>query len=172
MSNLNSRATMLQLVLVGQPEFRETLKRKDLRQLNQRVATFYSLEPFTLAETAGYIDHRMKVAGGQSGTFTAGAVKLIWRESEGIPRRINTLCDLALVYGFSSGQETINAPLAAEMLAERREMAVQTAADVQDEPHWDEESEQDELCGLGEHADDASRASLKVVGHSPRHPRE
>jgi len=172
MSNVNSRSTMLQLVLVGQPEFRETLKRKDLRQLNQRVATFYSLEPFTLAETVGYIDHRMQVAGGRSGTFTAGAAYLIWRASEGIPRRINTLCDLALVYGYSSAQETINVPLAAEMLAERQDLAVQTAADAQDEPHWDEEREQDNLRGLDEHDDDASRASLKVIGHSPRHSRE
>jgi hypothetical protein len=82
------------------------------------------------------------------------------------------LCDLALVYGYSSAQETINVPLAAEMLAERKDLAVQTAAEARDEPHRDEEREQDKPRDVDEHDKDAGWASLKVIAHSPRHSHE
>jgi type II secretory pathway predicted ATPase ExeA len=126
LSNVNTTETMLQLILVGQPEFRETLKRPDFRQLNQRVSVFYRLNPLTEAETRSYVDHRLEVAGGRRGTFDAQAVAMIWKESGGIARNVNTLCDLALVYGFTNAKAIIDEEVVREMLADRREVAVQT----------------------------------------------
>ena len=130
LSNVNTRSVLLQLILVGQPEFRETLKRADFRQLNQRVSVFYRLDPFTLAETQRYIAHRLEVAGGRAETFTPEAAAMIWMESGGIPRRVNTLCDLALIYAFSSERSVVDEAIAREMLADREEMAVQTEGPV------------------------------------------
>lgn len=126
LSNVNTTETRLQLILVGQPEFRDTLKRPDFRQLNQRVSVFYSLNPLTEAEAHSYIDHRLEVAGGRKGTFSTQAVAMIWKESGGIARNINTLCDLALVYGFTNQKAIIDEEVAREMLADRRDVAVQT----------------------------------------------
>ncbi|HEX9877811.1 MAG TPA: AAA family ATPase [Gammaproteobacteria bacterium] len=126
LSNVNARETLLQLILVGQPEFCETLKRPDFRQLNQRISVFYRLNPLSKNETQAYIDHRLGVAGGRPGTFSAKAISLIWAESDGIARRINTLCDLALVYGFASNKPIIEGDLVSEMLADRRDLAVET----------------------------------------------
>ncbi len=127
-SNVNTKKVLLQLVLVGQPEFRETLRRPDFRQLNQRVSVFYRLDPFNSAETGDYIRHRLAVAGGREDIFGADAMSLIWKESAGIPRTINTLCDLALVYGFSSKSANITRSVVEEMLTDRRDLAVQTDA--------------------------------------------
>lgn len=126
LSNVNARETLLQLILVGQPEFCETLKRPDFRQLTQRISVFYRLDPLSESETRKYIDHRLEVAGGRPGTFSAEAVSLIWSESAGIARRINTLCELTLIYGFASNRRLIEADLVNEMLADRRDLAVET----------------------------------------------
>lgn len=135
-SNVNAKETLLQLILVGQPEFRNSLKRTDLRQLNQRVSVFYNLDPLTEPETRGYIAHRMSVAGGRPDTFNRKAVELIWSASGGIARMINTLCDLALVYGYSNNKEVIDADVVCEMLADRQDLAVVTEEpkDAAEEP--------------------------------------
>jgi len=126
LSNANNSETLFQMILVGQPEFLDTLKRPDLRQLNQRITVFYQLKPLSEVETGKYIAHRLKVAGGSPHTFSAEAVTSIWAESEGIARRINTLCDLALVYGYASGKTIIDNETVQEVLADRRDLAVQT----------------------------------------------
>jgi type II secretory pathway predicted ATPase ExeA len=126
LSNANNNETLFQMILVGQPEFLETLKRPDLRQLNQRIAVFYQLKPLSESETGKYIAHRLEVAGGSPQTFSAAAVASIWVESDGIARKINTLCDLALVYGYASGKTIIDNETIREVLADRRDLAVQT----------------------------------------------
>jgi type II secretory pathway predicted ATPase ExeA len=126
LSNANNNETLFQMILVGQPEFLETLKRPDLRQLNQRIAVFYQLKPLSESETGKYIAHRLEVAGGSPQTFSAEAVASIWVESDGIARKINTLCDLALVYGYASGKTIIDNETIREVLADRRDLAVQT----------------------------------------------
>jgi type II secretory pathway predicted ATPase ExeA len=126
LSNVNAKETLLQLILVGQPEFREVLKRPDLRQLNQRISVFYRLDALSVSETRQYISHRIQAAGGRPDTFTEKAQYMIWMESGGIARRINTLCDLALVYGYSSRQPIVGADVVSDMLTDRRDLAVQT----------------------------------------------
>ena len=124
-SNVNANETLLQMILVGQPEFRSTLERPEFRQLNQRVSTYYRLDPLSKQEAQDYISHRIEVAGGDRALFSTDAVEMIWSHSGGIPRAINTLCDMSLVYGFSNDHKTIEVTVVEEMLRDRREFAVE-----------------------------------------------
>ena len=92
---------LLQIVLMGQPELKEKLDDKRVRQLRQRITVRYHLEPLDKGETAEYVGHRLKTAGA-NGTprFTGGAIGKVQRYSKGIPRLINAVCDKALLAGF------------------------------------------------------------------------
>ncbi|VAX08519.1 General secretion pathway protein A [hydrothermal vent metagenome] len=121
LSNINAdKDQILQLILVGQPELRETLQRQDLRQFAQRVSADYHLAPLLLDEAVGYIHHRLKVAGGDENLFELGACKIIWKYSGGIPRLINTLCDTALVYAYADQLSSVSKKLASEVIIEKQ----------------------------------------------------
>ncbi len=125
LSNVNAQKDyLLHLILVGQPELGELLKKPELRQLTQRVSVAYNLTPFNPEDVTAYIAHRLAVAGGKPELFTPAAVRLIAAASEGIPRLVNTLCDLALVYGFSEEQATIDAPTIRAVLRDRLRMGL------------------------------------------------
>ena len=102
LSNLETdRQKLMQIVLMGQPELREKLLQPELRQLRQRITVRYHLRPLDLAETAGYIHHRLARAGANGApNFDESAIKLIYKHSEGIPRLINAVCDKTLLAGF------------------------------------------------------------------------
>jgi len=102
LTNLETNKTkLLQIVLVGQPELKESLKRRDLRQLNQRITARYHLLPLSLNETRAYIHHRLAVCNGRPGIFKESAIRKIYKLSSGIPRMINILCDRALLGAYS-----------------------------------------------------------------------
>jgi type II secretory pathway predicted ATPase ExeA len=101
-------AALLGLILIGQPELREKLARKDYQSFLQRVGIAYHLRPLEDHETAAYIEHRLRIAGRSEMLFTADAVKAIHAGSAGIPRRINTLCNGALLVGFGAAQDVID----------------------------------------------------------------
>ena len=104
LSNLETdKEKLLQIVLVGQSNLRETLRSPDLRQLDQRVSIRYELEPLTRDETAAYVAHRLAIAGAGAPavTFTPAALDLVHRCADGIPRLINLVCDRALLCGYS-----------------------------------------------------------------------
>ena len=103
LSNLETtRSKLLQIVLVGQPELRKILNSHALRQLNQRITLRCTLTPLTQAESQQYIFHRIHIAATHPLiSFTPNALKKIWRYSRGIPRRINILCDRALLTAFT-----------------------------------------------------------------------
>ena len=108
-SNINvDKHLVLQLVLVGQPEFLEKLQRDDLRQLAQRVSVDYMIKPLGYKETKAYIKHRLVIAGGKEDIIDKYAIAVVYYYSGGTPRLINTLCDFALVFGFSEGLPHIN----------------------------------------------------------------
>ena len=108
-SNINvDKHLVLQLVLVGQPELLEKLQRNDLRQLAQRVSVDYMIKPLGYKETKAYIKHRLVIAGGKENIIDKYAIAVVYYYSGGIPRLINTLCDFALVFGFSEGLQQIN----------------------------------------------------------------
>jgi general secretion pathway protein A len=92
---------LLQTFLVGQPEFREILQRPEMEQFRQRVAATCHIGPLDADETKAYIEHRLKCAGSAGKpTFELEAFDTIYNASQGIPRRINTICDRLLLLGF------------------------------------------------------------------------
>jgi general secretion pathway protein A len=109
LSNLETeRGKLLQIILVGQPELRKQLARPDLRQLNQRIALRYHLQPFDRQETADYVNHRLLVAGSHGVVkFSRGALSAIARLSNGIPRTINLLSDRAMLAAYVHGSGRI-----------------------------------------------------------------
>jgi len=96
---------LLQIILIGQPELRDMLARPELEQLAQRVIARYHLGAMTETETEAYIRHRLAVAGMTTAMpFDAKAIARIHQLSRGVPRRINLLCDRALLGAYSSGK--------------------------------------------------------------------
>ena len=105
---------LIQIVLSGQPEFAEVLKRNEMRQLSQRIVVRYHLQPMDFDDTVHYISHRLRVAGGSDGLiFSKGALKQIYRYSQGLPRLINAVCDRALITGYSRDARRISSRIAA-----------------------------------------------------------
>ncbi|MCP5364155.1 MAG: AAA family ATPase [Hyphomicrobiales bacterium] len=100
---------LLQIILIGQPELRETLKRPELRQLAQRITARYHLGPLTKQQTAEYITHRLRVAGKSGSLFERSAIRLVCSLSGGIPRVINVICDRALLATFVEDANTVSA---------------------------------------------------------------
>jgi len=120
LTNVNAdEHLVMQLLLVGQPELHELLKRHELRQLAQRIGVFARLGPLDEKETAEYVRHRIQVVGGSGNLFHKNALRLIYWNSGGIPRVINTLCELALVYGYADGKRRIDATLIADIARDR-----------------------------------------------------
>ena len=111
LSNLETvREKLIQIILLGQPELRRLLALPSLRQLNERITVRYDLKPLARDDIQGYIEHRMLKAGADkgSGVFTEGSYALIYRLSRGIPRRINAICDRALLIAYSRDLRTID----------------------------------------------------------------
>ena len=102
LSNLETdRRKLIQIVLIGQPELRDKLNARSLRQLRQRITVRYHLKPLDLDETERYISHRLLVAGADGRPkFSRGAVRAVHRYARGVPRLINAVCDKALLYGY------------------------------------------------------------------------
>ncbi len=121
LSNINSgKHTVLQLVLVGQPELLQTMRKQELRQLAQRVSVDYHIERLKLKDTIEYIKYRIKHAGGNPGIFPKSACAVVHYYSRGIPRLINTLCDFALVYAFADEQLKVDAKLVLDVVRDKQ----------------------------------------------------
>jgi general secretion pathway protein A len=122
LSNVNSEKDLaLQVLLIGQPELRTKLEQPELEQFAQRVSVDFHLGPLTLEDARAYIRHRLTVAGGDSSLFHAEAISFIHGHTAGVPRLINQLCDLALVYAFAEQQRTINVQLLQHVLQDRKQ---------------------------------------------------
>lgn len=125
LSNINAdKDQLLQVILVGQPQLRDLLKRPELAQFSQRVGVDFFIPPLTEDEVARYVRHRLQVAGREQPLFTEEALAVIAQATRGIPRSINVLCDMVLVYGFGGDLQLIDAPLVNEVLADRRDFGV------------------------------------------------
>lgn len=107
-TNINARKhELLQVILVGQPELRTMVEQPELRQFAQRVTATYHINPMDLRTTKQYIAHRLICVGGDGEEFTGPAMTRIYEETGGIPRLVNKLCDLALVYASSDGKTKV-----------------------------------------------------------------
>jgi general secretion pathway protein A len=104
---------LLQILLVGQPELDEKLDSVDLRQLKQRVALRSHLTALDLNETRGYMERRLRLAGSPdpAAFFPPETVAAIYRHSRGIPRLINTICENALIAGYSRQAKSLTPDL-------------------------------------------------------------
>ena len=113
---------LLQSFLVGQPEFREILQRPEMEQFRQRVAATCHIGPLDADETKAYIEHRLKCAGHAApGLFEDPAVAGIYKASDGIPRRINAICDRMMLAGFLGGRQQLTVDDLNEVVTELRQ---------------------------------------------------
>ncbi|MBI5506864.1 MAG: AAA family ATPase [Deltaproteobacteria bacterium] len=113
LSNLEtSKEKILQIVLSGQPELEEKLRRPHLRQLRQRVGVRATLRAMRPDETRAYVETRLRSAGSEKAElFTGPALLRCWQASQGIPRVINVICDNAMMIAFAEGKDRISASL-------------------------------------------------------------
>ena len=103
-----SERKLLQIILIGQPELRGIVARPELEQLAQRVIARFHLDALDAAETRQYIQHRLQVAGLKGPLpFSPAAIERIHELSRGVPRRINLLCDRALLGAYANGQSRV-----------------------------------------------------------------
>lgn len=119
LTNINSnKDELVQLVLVGQPELRKLIMRPELKQFVQRVGSSFHLSAMNAENVAEYVSHRLKVANGKGDEFTPDAVARVHALTGGVPRLINQLCDLGLVYAFSADQEKVTGDTIDSVLAD------------------------------------------------------
>ncbi len=128
LTNLETdKQKLLQIVLIGQPELRATMRRDDLRQLAQRVTARYHLMPLDAQETYEYLQHRIAVAGGKKGIVNKSVANKIYKLTGGVPRLINILTDRALLSAYSDNSPTLKTRhisiAAKEVLPESHEKA-------------------------------------------------
>ena len=109
---------LLQIILIGQPELRELLARNELRQLAQRITGRYHLNPLSRDETIAYVRHRLRVAGATTDIFSPGALREVFRLSQGVPRVINVICDRALLGAYSLDRHRVTGALVRNAAAE------------------------------------------------------
>jgi len=123
LSNFQAREQpLVQMLLVGQPEFRQRLAGQECEQIRQRVIASYHLVPLTEGEIPVYIEHRMKQAGYDGpAPFTRRAYRRIQEETGGLPRKINRLCDRLLLYGYLEETRQLDGAAVDAVIAEMRQ---------------------------------------------------
>ena len=107
-------AKLINIFFVGQREFNDTLVQPHNRALRQRLTVKVDLVPFSVEESEVYIDHRLKVAGSAEKIFSNAAVRRIHQYAMGVPRRLNIICDHALVAAFVQGRRNIDEQIVEE----------------------------------------------------------
>ena len=122
LSNLETeKDKLIQIVLVGQSELRDVLSAQSLRQLDDRITVRYHLKPLDQKDAQGYVEHRLVVAGGKGDVhFSDGAFKRIYTYSGGNPRRINAVCDRALLLAYTAEKRTVSGKMTARAILDLR----------------------------------------------------
>jgi type II secretory pathway predicted ATPase ExeA len=122
LSNVNNeKDQLLQIILLGQSELLQTLKRPDLRQFVQRIVIHCHLDSLSPPETASYIHHRLGVAGAKAIIFHDMACAAVHYFSYGVPRLINLLCDQTMMYGYSDDLKTISYQTVVDVVKDRQQ---------------------------------------------------
>jgi general secretion pathway protein A len=115
----SSNKKLVQIILAGQSELGLKLRLPELRQLNQRIAIQYVLQPLCLAETGSYIQHRLKTAGtARVDIFHPKAIRAVFQASGGIPRLINQICDTSLLRAANSNKQLISTDCVRKVIGE------------------------------------------------------
>ncbi len=137
LSNLETaKEKILQILLSGQPELEEKLRKPSLRQLRQRIGVRATLKPVRHDEMQAYVETRLRSAGAErNDLFTPAALKRIWQASKGIPRVINVICDNAMMLAFADGRKRITPKLLREAVRDL-EGEVPAGAFGRGTPEW------------------------------------
>jgi len=114
---LNDRF-LLTLILIGQPELKQQIEK--IKQLEQRIAIKYHLTPLSLEETTKYIFFRLKKAGMTRNIFTKEAIEQVYNETNGVPRKINNLCDLSMLVGCTLQLKVIDSKTIKKVVEDRK----------------------------------------------------
>jgi putative secretion ATPase (PEP-CTERM system associated) len=136
LSNIETdKSKLLQIILIGQPELKDTISRPELEQLRQRIAVNTHINPLSRVDVESYIKHRLKVAGNENAVkFGEGVMDAIFGFSKGIPRLINIICDYILLAVFVDGKKLVDLDLVKEViidLMEERPNAISSAKKAQ-----------------------------------------
>jgi len=108
LTNVNANKDhLIQLILVGQPELRDMVRKPEMRQLAQRVAASFHLREMDEESVAAYIVHRLRTVGGTGEEFTPEAMRVVYEQTRGVPRLVNQFCDFAMIYAWSSDQKSV-----------------------------------------------------------------
>ena len=107
---------LINVILVGQPELNSKIK--GIEQLDQRIAIKYHLKPFNHEDTVQYISFRQERAGREGNVFSPEAIERIYEITEGVPRKINNLCDLSLLIGFSKKGKVIDPQIIEDIMSD------------------------------------------------------
>ena len=122
LSNINAdEDQLLQMILVGQPELLEKLRRPELVQFAQRISVSYHLSPLSYFETRGYIKHRLMVAQTDPDLFSESAIEAVFHFTKGVPRLINSVCDMACVYGYADGLSTLDIDIVLAVIEDKKQ---------------------------------------------------
>ena len=125
LSNVNVDGhLLLQTILVGQPELRDKLKKPELHQFAQRISVDFFLPQLSQNEAIEYINHRLQVAGGHQDIFEQNAKVIIAHASKGLPRMINNLCDMALVYAFGELKKQVDVETVFDVVRDKEESGI------------------------------------------------
>jgi len=128
LTNINSgKDELLQLILVGQPELRDTISRPDLRQFAQRVMASFHIPAMDAETTCAYIRHRLVHAGGTGDEFSDAAIAAIHDGSGGVPRLVNKLSDFSMAYAISADRKTVELDTVQDVLADDMFIVTQEA---------------------------------------------
>ena len=134
-TNINSnKDELFQLVLVGQPELRDIVRRPDMTQFAQRISSSFHLPSMDEATVHAYIDHRLKVAGARGTIFSDAAASLVFQTTGGVPRLVNQLCDLALLYTFTADRKRVMRHIVEQVLRDGVFFGGGTAGQEQQKP--------------------------------------
>jgi general secretion pathway protein A len=101
-------ASLISLVLLGQPDLAHKLRFAPYEALHQRIAVRFHLKPFDLEETAGYVKHHLRVAGCQGPIFSDSFLSGVYDHTKGVARKINNLCRGALLLGATEGKQILD----------------------------------------------------------------
>ncbi len=125
LSNINSdKDLLLQIILVGQPELLAKLKSPELAQFAQRISISYHLTPLSYLDARRYIQHRLEVAGADRPIFSDTAIGAVQYFSGGVPRVINGICDMAMVYGLADNRTNIDLDIVLRVIGDRQASGV------------------------------------------------
>lgn len=108
LTNINAnKDELIQLILIGQPELRDVIRSPKMKQLAQRVAASYHIPAMDEETVRQYIQHRLRTVGGKGSEFTDAACRMVHAQTGGVPRLVNQLCDIAMVYAWSTEQKDV-----------------------------------------------------------------